>query len=46
MVVDTIQEVAPGIVEVDEYVVQSESGGFQGGGFQGGGSGPQRGGGL
>ena len=49
MVVDTIQEVAPGVVEVDEYVVQSESGGFQGGssgGFQGGGSGPQRGGGF
>ena len=41
MVVDTIQEVAPGVVEVDEYVVQSESGGFQGGG-----SGPQRSGGF
>jgi len=26
-VIDTIQEIAPGIVEVDEYVVQGESGG-------------------
>jgi hypothetical protein len=37
MVVDTVQEVAPGIVEVDEYIVGAESGGF--------GPGPQRSGG-
>lgn len=38
MVIDTIQEVAPGVVEVDEYVVGAGSGGFgQGGPGQGGG---------
>ena len=41
MVIDTVQEIAPGVIEVDEYVVQSESGGMQ----HNPGSGSQRGGG-
>lgn len=38
MVIDTVQEIAPGIIEVDEYVV--EAGGADAM-PQGGGSGPQ-----
>jgi hypothetical protein len=41
MVIDTVQEIAPGIVEVDEYVVESAGGGAM---QQGGGSEPESGG--
>jgi hypothetical protein len=40
MVVDTVREIAPGIIEVDEYVVEAGGGvGQQGGGSEPG-SGP------
>jgi hypothetical protein len=41
MVIDAVQEIAPGIVEVDEYVVETGGGGVP---HQGGGSEPQSGG--
>ena len=29
MVIDTVQEIAPGIVEIDEYVVEASAGASQ-----------------
>ena len=40
MVIDTIQEIAPGIIEVDEYLVETGGGATK----QGGGSEPGSGG--
>lgn len=41
LVIDTVQEIAPGIIEVDEYVVEAGTGGVP---QQGGGSDPESGG--
>jgi hypothetical protein len=27
MVIDTVEEIAPGVIEVDEYVVEADNGG-------------------
>jgi hypothetical protein len=34
MVIDTVQEIAPGVIEVDEYVVEAGAAPQQGGGSE------------
>jgi hypothetical protein len=41
MVIDTVQEIAPGVVEIDEYIVESDIGATAGHG-----GGPEKGGGA